>query len=127
MVKVLEKRIEESYTDRLWRIVLGTTAEIIGSKPVTIDPFCLDEKQQPSPEILRQARIIAAPSVGTICIDYCSPKESKEGISVNPVLHRMTVYDPAHYALARQLAQAYEQRLEEGPDREFTLQKEYQG
>ncbi len=128
MVKVLEKRIEESYTNRLWRIVLGTTAEIIGSTPVTIDPFCLDEKQQPSPETLRQARIIAAPSIGTILIDCCRQKERQEGILVNPVLHWINVYNPAHYALARQLAEAYEQHLQEGkgPGREFTLQKEYQ-
>lgn len=130
MVKVLEKRIEESYTDRLWRIVLGTTVEIVGGEPIVRKYFDLDgdTKKELSPETLQKARIVAIEDMYLIGIDYSKQKDSQKGITVHSIPHWIYVFDPGHYNLAHRLAQAYEQRLQEGtgPGREFTLQKEYQ-
>lgn len=137
MVKVLEKRVEEEkYSDRLWRVVLGTTAEIVGAAPEVRnldDYFKWDKESEPIPS---DARIVGIRPVDLICVDsyqdYISARRHgqrgkvEQGITVHPISHLLFVYDPAHFALARQLAEAYERRLEEGPDRQFTLQKEYQ-
>ncbi len=129
MVKVLEKRIEESYRDKVWRIVAGATAEIVGQALVLRnlqDYFNLDEKRRQIPE---DARIVAVRDMDMIYVDAMSQdnKKVEQGIIVHPQAHYLFIYDSAHFDLARQLAEAYERRLEEGPDRQFTLQKEYQG
>lgn len=88
------------------------------------DYFRLDNQPEPLP---REVRIVGLRDEDTIYVDLHPPERREQGIVINTILHYLHVYDSAHFDLARQLAEAYERRLEEGPGREFTIQKEYQG
>jgi hypothetical protein len=132
MVRVLEKKVEEDYVDRLWRIVLRTTEEMVGSRAVIIaDLFPIIANPQSSLRISPDTRIIAYPQLNNLDVDYNRLLNPTRGISIHSILHRLSVYDAEHYDLAHRLAEAYEQRLRAGlPEaeqarEEFTLQKEY--
>ena len=125
MVKVLEEEVKENVSDRLWRIVLSTTAEIVGSTPYVIDNYIdYTLSRGSSASIPQETRIVTLKDMGVIAIDASGKNTPHHrGIFIHPILHRVEVYDQPHFDLAYQLAQAYEQRL--GNKEEFTLQKHY--
>ena len=124
MVKVLEEEVKENGSDRLWRIVLSTTAEIVGSTPYVIDDYTdYTLPRGSSASIPQETRIVTLKDAGVIAIDPSRKDTAKSGIFIHPIQHRVNVYDQSHFDLAYQLAQAYEQRL--GNKEEFTLKKHY--